>query len=95
MSDINWINVTQQIGIPFAIICALGLGIWRIMRWLAPRFDKALKAHLELVHQTSEASRATTQNVKEIRGLLEASHNKYKELHREVVEHRAKMERES
>lgn len=88
----DWVQVAQQLGIPFVVILAIGFGIWRVMVWVGPRLDKALNAHLELVDSTTKATQATTENVKEIRGLLEASHNTHKELYREMVEHRAKME---
>lgn len=47
----EWITVAQTLGVPVAIMAAMGLGIWRAFTWAAPIGHELAKKHGSLVEK--------------------------------------------
>jgi hypothetical protein len=45
----EWITVAQTLGVPVAIMFAMGLGIWRAFYWIAPIVHELAVKHGSLV----------------------------------------------
>lgn len=50
----EWVNVIQTLGVPVAILCALGIAIWRAFTFTAPIFHDLAKKHGSLVSKLEE-----------------------------------------
>lgn len=47
----EWISVAQSLGVPVAIMFAMGVGIWRAFTWAAPIGHELAKKHGSLVEK--------------------------------------------
>lgn len=47
----EWVQVIQSVGVPVAILIAMGLGIWRAFNWAAPIGHDLAKRHSSLVEK--------------------------------------------
>lgn len=50
----EWAQLVQSLGVPVAILAALGLAIWRAFHWGAPIFHDLAVKHGELVDKLQE-----------------------------------------
>jgi|GEM_PF-6440169 len=50
----DWIQATQLVGVPVVILMGIAAGFVRACRWCAPRIDRFLDGHQQLLAKTAE-----------------------------------------
>lgn len=48
------IGVAERVGVSFAILVAVGLTLWRVLVWLAPRADRVIDSHCNFIQGLSQ-----------------------------------------
>ena len=74
----DFLDIASKFGVPVAVMVAMGAFFWTIVRWLKPRADKVIDAHLEFVASIKKNS---DENSALLNTLLEKSVCNYKEIH--------------
>lgn len=49
MLDVAWLALLRDFGVPVAMLAAIGVGLWRIAAFIAPRFDKMVERHVGFI----------------------------------------------
>lgn len=82
------IQVVQTLGVPVAILAALGLAIWKAFRWAAPIVHELAMKHGSLVDKLQEYLDSTSETLGRQATHLESQHGikiaKLQEIHTEV-----------
>lgn len=63
-----WVSAIRDLGVPVAIIVAIGLGLWRMARWTAPRLEtwinRLVTSHEDLTRNCVEIGRGNAETLK-------------------------------
>jgi hypothetical protein len=68
----DWITIFNTFGFPVGLLVVLGYAIWQMAHWMAPRLDKALSKHLDLMDKLEENAINGTDALRQL-GLLAAA----------------------
>lgn len=56
-------DVASKLGVPVAVMGAMGLFFWRVAAWFAPRADRLIDAHIDLVESIKSHNEEITEKI--------------------------------
>ena len=66
----DFLEVAGKLGVPVAIMFAMGTFFWTVAKWLKPRADQLIDSHLSFV---ATVQRTSEENSETIKALLDKS----------------------
>jgi hypothetical protein len=70
-----WLETAKSFGVPVCFLAAILYALWQVCRWLAPRLDKLIDAHMAFLDATGKAIAAQTPKVEDIHGMVSDLHS--------------------
>lgn len=70
MQAADWEAVLNRWGLPILLLMAVGWAVWKVARWLAPRFDRLADSHVDLVETLKDRVGKLEDNSEEANRLL-------------------------
>jgi hypothetical protein len=61
----TFVDLVNKFGVSTAILAAIALGTWRVIKWLQPRAEKVIDAHIDLVSSLKKNHEETLTQVAE------------------------------
>ena len=62
----DFVDVASKLGVPVAVMVAMGLFFLSVARWFRPRVDQIIDSHLSLISNLKENSDKNTKNLNDL-----------------------------
>ena len=76
----NVLQLVDALGLPVTILAVMALALYRLAKWLAPKFEVLFQAHIELVTDLQDQSRMQTDMSRKTLSLVSETHAMIKNL---------------
>lgn len=81
----EWLGAIDRFGVAVCVLIATGLTIWRLGKWMGPRVDKVVDAHVGFVAKVGDQVERQTDCLLALSRVQEMHGDKLNQIHQKLI----------